>query len=746
MASFSLDTIFHGRDRLSATITKLHAKTAAFRAGFNKSMKEMDGHVGAVHGKLSKLATAMGGVALAGGAGLAVLGKAGADFEHTLASLNAVAKPTQEELAKISATALSIGKDFGFSGIEVAKSMEAMSKQGLNVQGVIAGIGGVAAAAAADGSTIEETMGGLLATMAGMGKGAGDLQHIADVMAKAGDATAASIGSLSASMSVFGPTARSLGIPIEAAIGQLAILQDAGIDASSAGTTLSAVYSKLASPTKETSKALSALGLSVKDSFGNLKPPQQLMTEVFKATSKIKGNVGQMAAFTDLVGLNSQKALLNLAGAVGSGKLDKVMGDLTQNVDGYATSIARLKQDSAIGDINKLKASFEALQITIFGLFSKDLRGLVSGMADWLAANQGVISSGILGFFEDLKANLPVIVTWLERIGKVVATFYAFAAAVKVLNGVLAVTKFLAATNPVVLWTYAIIAAIALIWAFWPEISAFFGKLWAGTKEVAGKVWGALTGAWNSVVDATKSAWSSVMGVVGSFFSAIKPYFIAYLEFVVGFWALVTLPARLAFRWIWFAAKIAFAAIKDAAIQVANWVVEKWAPIGAWFSELWGGITSVASQAWDAISSKASEVWGSITGVAQTAYSKVTTIWGAITGFFAGIWDGIASGFRSALDWVLDKLGWIVEKGTWLADLFRDIGRSEMDGEASDDLGADMAPPMFTPAERTAHSIEEKVSSSSGELTIKDETGRAQVSKPFSMPGISLRLSPTGGP
>lgn len=660
----------------------------------------MDGHLSKVSASLKTIGATTLAVGGAAGAGLAYLGKAGADFEHTLASLAAVAKPTKSELAEISKTALAVGADFGFSSIEVAKAMEAMSKQGLDTSQVIAGIGGVAAAAAADGSSLEETMGGLLATLAGLGAGASDLQHIADVMAKAGDATAASIGSLSQSMSVFGPTARALGIPLESAIGQLALLQDAGIDASSAGTTLSAVYSKLAAPTKRTADELKSLGLSVADSFGNMKPPDQLLNEIFAATQKIEGNVGKAATITRLVGLESQKALLNVSAAVGSGKMAKVMGDLTSNVDGYATQIARLKQNSTTGDIAKLTASFEALQIEIFGLVSGDLRDLISGFTQWLNANKEVIASGIRQFVLDFKAALPEIVVWLERIGKAVAVFLAFEAAVSTLNTTMTVLNALMAANPMILLTYAIIGAIALIWAFWPEISAFFTQLWDGVVSLAKSVGSAISSFFTSIVD------------------TVKPFFVGLTEYVVGLGTILLFPFRLAMAgWI---------AIAKFTIGV---LMAIWSPIGAVLGQIWEGVVGIASS-----------VWQRIVGVAQWAYGVFLSVWTPITEFFSGLWNGIASAFQSAMGWVMEKLQWLLEKGGQLVDLVRSVGRDEMDGDASNDLGSS----LISPAERVGRSIEEHRSTSSAELTITAPPGVAALKQTSKSPGISLNLQPTG--
>lgn len=441
-------------------------------------------------------------------------------------------------------------------------------------------------------------MGGLLATMTGLGKGAGELQRIADVMAKAGDTTAASIGSLSDSMSVFAPVARQLNIPLESAIGQLAILQDAGIDAGSAGTTLAAVYSKLAAPVKRTRDALAELGVTVADEFDNMKAPQVLMNEMLAATSKIKGNVGKAAAITELVGLESQKALSNIIGSVESGKFDKVMASLSTGVDGYADAIARAKLDSTTGDMMKLNASFEAFKITIFGLVSRDLRDLVKGMTDWTMANKEWLASGIKDGIAALKDNLPTIVKWLGRIGKVVATVYAMSFAIKAVSVALAIASAIAKASPLFLWVYAITAAIALLWAFWPEISAFFTGLWETIKSIVGK---------------------------------IGEFLLAAFELWLGVGVLIWGP------------------IIQGAIDLWNAIVSWLSPLFPFFQGLWASVSSGFSVAWESIKAVASTVWDTLTG-----------LFAPLAEWFGSLWASIAAGFQSTFGAVLDKISWAV--------------------------------------------------------------------------------------
>ena len=50
-----------------------------------------------------------------------------------------------------------------------------------------------------------------------------------------------------------------------------------------------------------------------------------------------------------------------------------------------------------------------------------------------------------------------------------------------------------------------------------------------------------------------------------------------------------------------------------------------------------------------------------IMGIA-TAALLIYEYWDPISEFFSGLWENVTAGFKSALDWILDKIGWVGEK------------------------------------------------------------------------------------
>ena len=100
----------------------------------------------------------------------------------------------------------------------------------------------------------------------------------------------------------WGPQRTTNGENISRAIGMLAVLTgNVGIKGSQAGTTLKAMLNKMAAPTKEAQELFQKLGVTVKDSAGNLRSPVAVLGEMAEGL-KTMGTAEQIAAMKMIVG------------------------------------------------------------------------------------------------------------------------------------------------------------------------------------------------------------------------------------------------------------------------------------------------------------------------------------------------------------------------------------------------------------------------------------------------------------
>jgi TP901 family phage tail tape measure protein len=288
-------------------------------------------------------------------------------------------------------------------------------------------------AAAAEGAEFEQVASVMSNTLNGMGldKTAKNTQMVADTLTLASARTNSSITSLGESMKNLAPIARQFNIPFKDAVTSVALLQDVGIDASEAGTSMATMLTKLATPTDAIKGKMRALGVEFQDAKGNMMTLPQVFQNFSKAAEKSGGNMKQAAFFAELVGLRGQRAALNMQTMFKSGRF-KELADELERAEGKAKEMADLRMDTLGGDLTILGNTVDDLKISLFDMNSGPLRDIVKETTKWITANKGLILGKVQKFISDVVEHMPEIVAWMKRIAIGAAAFYTFSTAVKV--------------------------------------------------------------------------------------------------------------------------------------------------------------------------------------------------------------------------------------------------------------------------------------------------------------------------
>jgi len=699
---YSVDAVFRAIDRMTAPINKMQSRMSKFVKATETGIKSLDKAADKWLAGLTRASVGLSVAAAASTAALAAAAQPGMEFEQQIANLGAAYLKTRDQIAPLEKEALRLGAATQFSATDVAGALESMAKAGFSEEQALAGIEGMTYAAAAAGEDLVQTSAAIGAVMKGMGIETSQTTKVADLLALASVKTASSIGSLAESMSKVGPVARQLDIPLKDVVAMVASLQDAGLDASEAGSATATMLTMMASPSKAVTAQMKKLGISFKDATGNMKAPALVLGELVKAGKKAGGNMEQLAFFADLVGLRGQKAAINLKELFESGAYDKLVGELDAAA-GTAKQMSDLRMSTLTGDIDKMTESVKTLAIDAYSVQSGGLRGIVSGMTEWIDKNREVIGQNVNGFFKTLADNFESIVTWIRRIGTVIAVITAASIAVKLFAGAVQILTWAMAANPMTLLIVGIVAALALILAFWPEIEAFFGAMWEGIVSIASSIGNAIGSAVGAIFDFYKRAWMAIF------------------EFIVGLFTL-----------IWRMVKPAIQPALDFILSIATTIYEYViVPLGQFFAALWRGVSDAAAAAWQYIADGA-KYWFDVT----------VAIWSVIGGVFKAIWDGIAAAFMAILGPVFDKIMWAIDK-------VRALGRATLgtdEGEGTPDSAAPMSsqPQVISPSDRIAQSISETTTTQQSEVTIRDTTGKATITKKPAGGGIGLRVAPSG--
>lgn len=455
---FTVSVVFDAKDRMSVTVDKMESKVKSFTNSFAGGLKKIDDF----NSKISAGFKMAGAAIAATGAGLAYAGynvaKTGVDFEQAITNVGAVSLMTRSQIQDLEAEARKLGKSTKFSAIEVAGGMELMGKAGFTNKQILEDIGPVLSAAAAEGAEFAEVAGVMSNTLNGMGldKTAKNTQMVADVLTLASARTNSSITSLGESMKNLAPIARQFKIPFDDAVSSVALLQDVGIDASEAGTSMATMLTKLATPTDGIKAKMRQLGVTFQNAEGNMLSLPEVFANFGTAAAKSGGNMKQAAFFAELVGLRGQRAALNMQEMFKTGRF-KELSDALKDSAGKAKEMADIRMNTLGGDLSLLSNTVDDLKISIFDMNSGPLRGVVKDMTAWVTANQELIKTRVGEFAKGLSdwavankdnfiqvgraigdgltwvaQNMPTIVKWVERLGKSALYFYAFSSAVKV--------------------------------------------------------------------------------------------------------------------------------------------------------------------------------------------------------------------------------------------------------------------------------------------------------------------------
>ena len=182
-----------------------------------------------------------------------------------------------------------------------------MGKAGYSNAEIMQALPGVLNSAAAEGTSLADTVPVVTNVLRGMGLAASQTTHVADVLTLASARTNSSITSLGESMALLAPTAHQLKIPLEDTVAIVASLQNVGLDASTAATAAATMFSKLAKPKDDIAAKMRSMGVAFKDAKGDMLPPVEVFANLSKAASKAGGTLDQVGFFTDLVGLRGQR-------------------------------------------------------------------------------------------------------------------------------------------------------------------------------------------------------------------------------------------------------------------------------------------------------------------------------------------------------------------------------------------------------------------------------------------------------
>ena len=252
-------------------------------------------------------------------AGITAIGAAGGrafiDFDSIITGAAAKAGATAEEMEMMRQKASQFGADFPISATQAAEGMDRLAAAGYDANQVVGVMPSVITAAVASGEDLATTSdvvsNALNIWNLKQGDIAANAMRVADVVQMAANKSSLGMADFGLAMQYAGAPAATLGVSIEQLATAMAIMKNNGIEASTIGTSLRSVFSRLSEPPKPAAEAIAALGLQVKDASGNFLGLQPIIEQLRGKILNLS-NTEQVAYAKALAGEEAYSGLLAL--------------------------------------------------------------------------------------------------------------------------------------------------------------------------------------------------------------------------------------------------------------------------------------------------------------------------------------------------------------------------------------------------------------------------------------------------
>lgn len=326
------------------------------------------------------LKTQLAGLSLAGAAGLSVgIGAAVqefANFEKSLNRFKALSDATGEQMARVSAESIKLGSSTKFSAVEAADGLGELAAAGFNVEQALAAIPGVLAAAAADGMAVARAAEIVGATLNGFGFAADQAGRVSDILAQTARVSATSIADMGESLKYASTIAASTSQSIEEVSTDLAIMANAGIKGSQAGTTFRGAMSSLLKPSDEAGKTLEKLGISLTTTKGKMLPLSDVLAQMRDKTAGMTEAQRGLAVAT-VFGQEAMTGVLSIMKLTDT-QMATTAGQV-RAYNGASQSTADTMNKGVLPALEEMKGAFSALGIAVGEGFAPAVVAVANG-------------------------------------------------------------------------------------------------------------------------------------------------------------------------------------------------------------------------------------------------------------------------------------------------------------------------------------------------------------------------------
>lgn len=364
------------------------AEIASLIVKYGADTKDAEAGANRVNSSIGKVTKAGAALAVAGGA---LLGgffaksiMSAANFEQSMsgvaASLGGVDTAggiTTEQFQKLSDEALRIGATTSVGATDAARAMDLLGKAGISAQEIYSGVAqGVVNVAEATGESLD-TSASAYGTLQNMFRDTGiSSTQMSDTIVNAMNASDMSLSEFQTGIARLAPVISATGMSFQDSAAAIAYFNSIGFSAAEVGTSLTAAFNNLVSPTTDQAAAMEQLGIHAFDAQGAFIGFPDIMDQVAEAT---KGMTDAQVADTiaTLFGADARDVMTEAAKKGGKPLRDYIK---LMNQSGTAATASATRMNNLKGDIEGLKGALETLMIRVGTAFLPTLRNFVQGI------------------------------------------------------------------------------------------------------------------------------------------------------------------------------------------------------------------------------------------------------------------------------------------------------------------------------------------------------------------------------
>lgn len=388
-------------------------------------------------------------MALAGGFALKMAG----DFEASMNRVAAVSGATGKEFEALRNKAEELGATTQYTASQVAEGMKFLAMAGFDPDKILGAIEPSLKLAAAANLDLGQSADIVTNILTAYGRDISLLSSSVDDLVASFTNANTDLSQLGIAFKYSGGVAKATGQDFRQVVTALALMGNAGFQASMAGTGLRGALARLVVPTGKIARAMKAANLNFSNGKGAL-------IDIRDMIKQLEPHVNDAALFMTLFGKRAGPAMLGLV-RQGLPAFDMLNAKLRES-GGLANHIAKVQMRGFNGQVLLMKSAFEGLTIAIG-------------------------RSGVLAFFTHLAKKLTELFRWMSKLnptilatGTAVVSFIALIGPLTWMMGLFAKAVRLAAAA-LLLFTrriFLIPAIIAAVLVALKNLAGAIGDFW----------------------------------------------------------------------------------------------------------------------------------------------------------------------------------------------------------------------------------------------------------------------------